>query len=183
MKKFFATLVIAIVAMSASAQTYIGGGLGFSTTDKEGSEDNLTQFTLAPEVGYNLSDKWAIGMAINYTYAKQGSSANAIGVAPYARYTVAKAGNFSFYIDGEFQFASVKHEDEDAQNGWSLGLKPGVRFDVNKNIFLTATVGFFGYQDTNDINGEKTFGFGFNGAGYDNFSGSNGLKLGIYYNF
>lgn len=183
MKKFFATLVIAIVAMSASAQTYIGGGLGFTTTDQEGHDKNLTQFTLAPEVGYNLSDKWAIGLSLEYQYAKEETSTNGIGVAPYARYTVAKIGNFSFYVDGEFTFLSVKAEDEDAQNGWSLGLKPGVRFDVNDKIFMTASVGFLGYADTNDINGKKTFGVGLNGSGYNYFGGTAGLKLGIYYNF
>lgn len=185
MKKFIATFVIVLAAIGASAQTYLGGGFSFSSTDVSGEDKSITQITLAPEIGYNLDNKWAIGLGVGYTYAKQESSYNIISVAPYVRYTVAKTGIVSFFIDGEFQFASAKPEEGDSSTGWSLGLKPGVRFDITKKIFATASVGFLGYQDTADFNGEKTFGFGFSGNGMNYFGSDNGpgLKLGLYYNF
>ncbi|MDY4854182.1 MAG: outer membrane beta-barrel protein [Prevotella sp.] len=182
MKKVIATLVIALATISASAQTYLGGGISFSSTDMEGKDKSLTQFTITPEIGYNLDEKWALGLGVGYSYAKQES--NTIMVAPYVRYTVAKAGICSFFIDGEFAFASKKPEDGDSSTGWSLGVKPGVRFDITKKLFATASLGFLGYQDTSDFDGKKTFGFAFSGNGSNSFNDFNsGLKLGLYYNF
>lgn len=184
MKKIIATFAIVLSAISASAQTYVGGSLGFTSTDVKGEEKSVTQIAIAPEVGYNLNEKWALGIAVGYSYTKQESSLNMISVAPYARYTVAKAGKFSFYVDGEFAFASAKPEEGDSFTGWSLGLKPGVRFAITDKISATASLGFLGYQDSADFDGEKTFGFAFSGNGSDHFSSFNsGLKLGLYYNF
>lgn len=70
MKKFIATFVIVLAAIGASAQTYLGGGFSFSSTDVSGEDKSITQITLAPEIGYNLNNKWAIGLGVGYTYAK-----------------------------------------------------------------------------------------------------------------
>lgn len=115
--------------------------------------------------------------------SNQETSLSAIEVAPYVRYTVAKCGICSFFVDGEFAFASVKPENGDSSTGWSLGVKPGVRFDITKKIFATASLGFLGYQDTSDFNDKKTFGFAFSGNGADRFASNAGLQLGLYYNF
>ena len=184
MKKFIATFVIALATISASAQTYIGGGIGFTSTDKKGKDKSLTDFTFTPEIGYNLDEKWALGIGVGYSYTKQESSINSITVSPYARYTVAKVGICSFFIDGEFSFASIKPENVDSSTGWSLGVKPGVRFDITKKLFATASLGYLGYIDTSDFDGEKTFGFAFSGNGGNYLANNNsGLKLGLYYNF
>lgn len=184
MKKIMVSLVLVLVAISASAQTYVGGTFGFTSTDIKDQDKSLTQFTLAPEIGYNLDDSWAIGIGIGYSYAKQEISTNTISVSPYVRYTVAKFGICSFFVDGEITFASSKPEKMDALSGWSLGFKPGVRFDITKNIFATASLGFFGYQDSSDFDGTKTFGLLVSGKGTNYFSEINsGLKLGLYYEF
>ena len=59
-----------------------------------------------------------------------------------------------------------------------------VRFDITKKLFATASLGYLGYIDTSDFDGEKTFGFGFSGHGGNYLANNNaGLKLGLYYNF
>lgn len=184
MKKIIATFAIVLAAVSASAQTYVGGSVGFTSTDVKGEDKSVTSLCIAPEVGYNLNEKWALGIGVGYYYTKQESSLNMISVAPYARYTVVKSGKFSFFVDGEFSFVSAKPEEGDSYTGWSLGLKPGVRFDITEKIHATASLGFLGYQDVSDYNGKKTFGFAFCGGGSDYFQNYNsGLKLGLYYNF
>ena len=71
-----------------------------------------------------------------------------------------------------------------ASTGWSLGVKPGVRFDITKKLFATASPGFLGYQDTSDFDGNKTFSFVFSGNGSSSFNDFySGLKLGLYYSF
>lgn len=174
MKKLFMMAVMAIVAVSASAQVYVGGSLGFKSVDKEGEDDSRNTFTIAPEVGYNLGDAWAIGATLNFGYDKQGdASATTIGIAPYARYNFARIDKVRFFVDGVVEFESYKPKDVDAMNGWGIGVKPGVAFDLNDKVSLIAHVGYLGYADTHKIDGKKTFGLNLD----------NNLSLGFYYNF
>ena len=57
MKKLVFTLVVAFMAIiSADAQVYVGGSFNL-THDKNA---DVTNFSIAPEVGYNLNENWAI---------------------------------------------------------------------------------------------------------------------------
>ena len=51
MKKLFMTLVAAVIAVSASAQVYIGGNAGIAST-KIGDQDSKTTYKVLPEIGY-----------------------------------------------------------------------------------------------------------------------------------
>ena len=190
MKKFYLTLVALVMTVAASAQGYVGGEVGFWRN----TDDNHTTFTLVPQIGYNISDKWAIGTEIGYAHDySDGWKTNAFEIAPYARYTVAKAGPVSFFLDGGFGFATAKakydgkyvEHESDSFNAWQIGITPGVKVSLAKNVDFIASVGFLGYRDNDDIElenaasynspfGEKGFGFHFN---------SNDLKFGVVYNF
>lgn len=194
MKKFYLTLVALIMTVAASAQVYVGGEVGFWRN----ADDNHTTFTIAPQIGYTLSDKWAIGTEIGYNHKYQNHlSVNGFEVAPYARYTVAKAGPVSFILDGGFGFSTNKAKyskdtrfgelsgESDSFNAWEVGITPGVKVSLAKNVDFIASLGFLGYRDNDDIDkdnaasvsstfGEKGFGFRFN---------SNDLKFGVIYNF
>lgn len=70
--------------ISADAQVYVGGSFNL-THDKN---TDVTNFTIAPEVGYNLNKTWAIAAEIGYTHFKNGElKANAFNFAPYARFS------------------------------------------------------------------------------------------------
>lgn len=174
-----------LVAIVASAQVYVGGQVGFWRN----ADDNHTTFNIVPEVGYTLSDKWAIGIGLGYGYGyNDGFKTNVFGVSPYARYTVAKLGPVSFLLDGGFDFNTVslkaKHGDSDSYNAWAVGVTPAVKVNLSKNIDFIASVGFLGYRDYDDtgvkgfdyssVYGEKGFGFSLSG---------NDLKFGVIYNF
>lgn len=67
--------------------------------------------------------------------------------------------------------------DSDAQVSWRVGVQPGVKVSLAKNVDFIAHMGFLGYQDSDDGNspyGEDGFGFKFSG---------NNLNFGILYNF
>lgn len=179
MKKFLFTLVAAVITLTASAQVYVGGEVNFWRN----WNDNHTTFGLVPEIGYNLSDNWAIGTKIGYAYNYQdGTKVNGVEVAPYARYTFAKFDAVSLFVDGGFGFmtykVSPKHgKSSDSQNGWEIGLTPGVKVDLTSKLSFVAHVGFFGYRDADDSNcawGEDGFGLDLDG---------NNLNFGLYYNF
>lgn len=208
MKKLFVTICLAVAAMAANAQTYVGGELGFWRNGEDGN--NKTSFTLAPELGYNLDDTWALGIKLgyNYNYAGAGNfnignvvsaeghvTRNTFTVEPYVRASYAKFGPVRLFIDGGFAFATYKDkytatvndksqsESNDAHNAWQVGFKPGVALDLNDHFSFIAHAGFLGYRhsDPSKYNNALEDGAYGNGWGFD-FK-TNGLTFGFLYNF
>lgn len=184
MKKFFTIALVAMMAMTANAQVYVGGGIGFETASQDGNSE--TFFKIMPEVGYNLNENWAVGIALGYNESKTTlkeanikttAKIKAFEIAPYARYTFAKFDMVNLFVDGTVDYL---HTDivGDKTNTFSVGLKPGVAVNLNDKLSFVAHVGFLGYQNAKeDYEGAKavnTFGL--------NLDGSN-LTFGVYYNF
>lgn len=194
MKKLFLSLIVAVCSLAASAQAYVGGQVGlWRNTDA-----NHTSFNLAPELGYKLSNQWDLGLSIGFAHDyNKGLKLNGFEVDPYVRYTVAKAGPVSFFLDGGFGFATAKAKKgdrkSDSYNMWQIGIKPGVKVSLSKKVDFIASMGFLGYRDNDDVKvtgigdlddfvedaipsvyGEKGFGFDFK---------TSNLKFGLIYNF
>lgn len=110
---------------------------------------------------------------------------NSFEVDPYARWSFVKFGPVKLFLDMGFGINTYKvkgevmgHDvDGDAQVGWRVGVQPGVKVSLAKNIDFIAHMGFLGYQDADD----DFSSYGENGFGL-NFSGNN-LNFGILYNF
>ena len=175
MKKFLLSLAAVLFTITASAQVYVGGEVGFWRN----FNDNHTSFTLKPEVGYNLSDKWALGIEVGYGHDyDQGLKLNGFTVSPYARFSYATFGPVTLFLDGGFGLNTYKVKDADDSNiGWQIGIQPGVKVSLAKNIDFVAHMGFLGYRDADT----GFCQFGEDGFGFD-FSGQN-LTFGLYYNF
>jgi len=176
MKKIVMLLFVVCAAMTVSAQVYVGGTAGFWRNDKDDADE--TSFTIAPEIGYNFNEKWALGAELGYTYAKDpDSKTNTVFIAPYARYTYCETGIVRLFLDGGVGFASTKIADERV-NGYEIGIKPGVAIKLNDTFSLITKVGFLGYRDdyyTPGFSGE-TSGFGLNLSGTD-------VRFGFQVNF
>ncbi len=140
------------MSLTASAQVYVGGEVGV-WHDNDAEE---TTFTIAPEVGYQLDSKWALGIGLSY--ADMGAS-EALGVNPYARYSAAKFGPVTFFLDGGFELASYKYGDADAETAWNVGIKPGLKVGLSEKLDFIAHCGFLGYQDSDIPEIESGFGF------------------------
>lgn len=177
MKKIFLTLMVMVAAVAANAQVWVGGSLGFwSNSDAEG-EQTKTQFSIAPEVGYDLSEDWSIAIALNYELYKfdEIDDVTGFGVNPYARYNFVKAGALKLFLDGGFEVASVDG-GSDTYTLWNVGIKPGISYSLNDKFSLVAHFGFLGYQDCDDeISSlfQKGFGLKFD----------NNISFGVYYAF
>ena len=66
MKKFVILLFVAMAALSAKAQVYVGGTVALWHND----DLDATTFALNPEVGYNLNEKLAIGGVLTFAHSK-----------------------------------------------------------------------------------------------------------------
>ena len=154
MKKIFAVALVAMMTMTANAQVYVGGGIGFQTSSNDGNSE--TTIKILPEIGYNLDENWAVGIAVGY-----GENQTKINV----------------FVDGTVDYA---HADADGlkSNSFGVGVKPGVAVNLNDKLSFVTHFGFLGYQyDKLDVDGAKatnTFGFDLDG---------NNLTFGLYYNF
>ena len=183
MKKIFAIALVAMMTLTVNAQVYVGGGVGLLTSSYDGNSE--TYFSILPEIGYNINEDWAVGIAVGYGEAK--SKVNVAGVkvtekvktfqiAPYARYTFAKFDKVNLFVDGSVgykheNFAGVK------TNTFAVGFKPGVAVNLNDKLSFVAHVGFLGYENEKikgDDKSTNTFGVALDGSN---------LSFGVYYNF
>ena len=169
MKKIILTALVAIASITANAQVWVGGQLGFSVTNNDATDKNFTEFTIAPEIGYSLSDKWDIAIALGDKYSKPEDidATNDFFVNPYARYTFFQTGKVGFFLDGGF---SIQAGDSPTQ--WGVGLRPGVKFAASDKVTFVASFGGLGYKKVEDE--YSKFGFNVNG---------NALQFGCYYSF
>ena len=183
MKKFFVMAVMAIMAIGASAQWYVGGNLDFGQTKADGVK--TTTFGIAPEVGYNFSENWAFGGTLDLGYTKQsGVKTTMIQVNPYARYTYFRSSSnlISLFVDGGVEFGAgwTSYSDESSKTAciYGLGFRPGLSINIAENFSFVTHVGFIGYKGAN--NAAKASGYGTKAGVSLN---SNDITFGFYYNF
>ena len=74
MKKIVLSVIVALIAITANAQVYVGGtfGVGSDKVETEGTEVKNTTFKILPEVGYELNEDWSVGTVVGYEYNKSG---------------------------------------------------------------------------------------------------------------
>ena len=206
MKKIMMIAAMMVAAVSANAQVWIGGEVGFNTTTNTlkingvSTDETTNNFTIAPEIGYNLSDKWAVAMKIGFAHSGNNAevaallanngmpgvgevATNAFMINPYARYTFVKAGNFSAFVDGGIGYASTHVNGLDFINNVNMikvGFNPGVAYAISPKVGLVAHLGDLSYQNTwckvknADIKVSE---------GKFNVSLWNSISFGAYYNF
>lgn len=192
MKKIFALAVLAIASLSASAgDFYVGGSLGYMHEGSKMTEDGATPSTntisILPEIGYNLSDKWAVGTVIGYNYMHycgHDMSGHMFQVSPYARYTFFRSSNdlLSLFVDGGVDFGAgwSSYGDDNSKTAciYGIGLRPGLSVNITENFSFVTHIGFVGYKGANSA--AKLSGYGTKGGiSLD----SNDITFGFYYNF
>ncbi|NDV68387.1 outer membrane beta-barrel protein [Dysgonomonas sp. 25] len=163
MKKllFIAILLFSIcftMKAQEAGQKWIGGGISFST-DKQRHADRANNFTFIPEIGYQLSERWGIGVSLGYKHQEHISRDisgpyktiyNGFEVNPFARYTFFKKDIISLFADGGVGYSHLKATDGYYSDyRLSVGIRPGIALDISENIRFTSKIGFFGYQNIN----------------------------------
>ena len=183
MKKIMMTLAAVAVAATMNAQVYVGGSLGFETTSHDGNTN--TSFKLLPEIGYNLDDNWAVGIAFGYSENKDTEEVGNVEVSvknkkfiinPYARYTFAKFDKVNVFVDGGLEYAHYDNHGS-KNNSFGIGVRPGVAVNLNDKLSFVSHIGWLGYKNSkDDYDGAKaanTFGIDL----------SSNVSFGLYYNF
>ena len=193
MKKIILSAIVAVCAISANAQIWAGGSVGFNVGKHADGADNITKFEIAPEVGYNVSDNLAVALELGFTSQngafdaegypegqnKYNKSLTSFRVNPYARYTFAESGIAKFFVHGGMSFTTY---NQDRGNTIGFGVRPGVAIELSEKVSVVTKLGYVGYKFQSKKAGQGTeLGSKGNvfGMGIDNTA----LSFGIYYNF
>ena len=204
MKKIMMTMAALAVAVTMNAQAYIGGNLGFSTSkDKTNpaDEQTVTGFTIQPEFGYQLDDKFGVGIVLGYQSNKtkhEGTinnvaystdvKASAFSIKPYLRYQCFTAGKFNVFVDGGLNFTTISRDNMKNEMDFGLFVSPGIAYSVNEKWSIVAHLNdmfTFGYskQAIPDVDGApdapSSISAGLSTGGFTLGS----LTFGVYYNF
>lgn len=183
MKKIILAAIAAVSVFTAGAEDFaVGGSVSLWRNDTQ----KTTDFSIVPEISYDLDSKWTIGTAIGFSHSETNTAGgkykgNFFVFQPYARYTFFRYQKVSLFADGRFGInagsAKIGGHKTDTAVAWNLGITPGVSFDINSKFSVEAHLGFLGYKGAND-EAEPAYnrGFGFT------FS-SNDLSLGVLYHF
>lgn len=210
MKKFILSALVAVAAINANAQFYLGGSLGFTSTKNaveynyEGNKTKFdatnTNFNIAPEIGYKFDDKMAVGLSIGFTTGKEGDiedkdaslKANAFTIQPYFRYTFVKWNKVSLFADVELGLAfgkvtneyieeSVTYSSDTKVNDFHIAIVPGVAYQASDAISVVAKLGNgLGYWSST-IKPNDNIKQTASEFGLD--VNTLGLTIGVYYNF
>lgn len=165
MKKLVLTLALVFGMLTASAQFFVGGQLGLTYDN----DTENTTFRIAPEFGYAFNDAWTVAGMIGYTHM---DNYNSFYIAPYARWTFFTKDFVSLLVDGGFGISTGKHKGASSVNGFEIGFKPGIAFNLTDEFSLVAHCGFLGYRDK--YNGSSVSGLSLTG---------NDLSVSLYYKF
>ena len=162
-KLIISILALASIAFSANAQIYVGGLAGFDLT-APGSSTAFT-FQLSPEVGYNISDKFATGVALNMTPSvdsaqKVSMSTFTWNIQPYARFKFFNIGNLNLFGDAAVALGttgvSTKIEGITETSNpvfqWSVGFYPGISYNFTQNWSVVTRIAGISYGGSKDAN-------------------------------
>lgn len=155
MKKVLLVLALALVAFTAKAQLYVGGSIAFDTVG--GFNINL-----APEVGYNLNDDMAVGLAVGLGFG----GGTTVAATPYFRYYFLDWGPAILFADAQFTYQYANYGGGATANSWGIGICPGIAVPVGGGFSVVTHFARLGYYG-------GAFGLSFN----------RGASIGVYYEF
>ena len=152
MKKVFLAAVAALVSFTLSAQIYVGGSCSFASTSSEDkvadTHAKTNSFVFAPNAGYWLSDKLAVGAYLNLTAGRPADKTSrfGIGITPYARYILLSfdkfnllaEGGLSFYTQNDKNTATSGTTIKSTNTSFGIYAEPVVTYALNENITLEA---------------------------------------------
>ncbi len=175
MKKILLVAICALAAVCCNAQFFVGGTFGVATS-KTGDSDRVTTFSIAPTVGYGVSDNFDLGLELGYDYAEMGSlTVNNFNLGAFARYNFVKLDNFNIFGEAAIDYLYNKVQDGDGIGGVGVFIRPGVSYMVSDNLQILAKTNLFSYSH-----------YSFEGEGINNTGFGidlTNIQLGIIYRF
>lgn len=148
MKKLFSTLltllVISLSTVSAQQKgdIYVGGNLGFgvSSVILEGESATAAEFTVQPNVGYFVADKFMVGLGLGYSVTGGDGATHTLAVGPKLSYFVPICDKLYYTPSLDILFCYVASEGFGIP-GFGLGVNiVGLEYQPTERIGLSASL-------------------------------------------
>lgn len=192
MKSFIALLAALIFSLMVNAQeetnkfqieegswslgglVSIGGGNREDVDMDPYQNSNSFGFILRPEVGYFISDNFALGLSIGYSYARtkydgeelrDKSIRHGVMFSPYVRKFIPISPKLAFALMGSLNYRYDQYKnigdrnlDKTEINTYGVNLRPGFSYLLSNRLTLDATIGnvYYSYMSQHD-NGREDF--------------------------
>ena len=153
-KALLLTLFSSVAILTASAQVWIGGEMYYKSNSATLSDIEVNSnksVGIMPEVGYRMSDKWAVALRLEYSHADNGTinleqqtltgNVNQFSIRPFVRYTLYKTGQLGFHLDGGPGYSMLNISGYSSFNTIDVALGPALTYDLNHHWSLTAHLG------------------------------------------
>lgn len=165
---------------------FISGSFNIGSSKYTNGNYKESSFSVAPSVGFFVTDNIAIGGTIGYGSSKitenEGDAdikVNALSVGAFGRYYTTPASKFSVFGQLGVAYTSTDYDALDyKENGFDVVLSPGVSYFLNNNFAIEASWGALSYTNSKpDFDGAETsnsFEFGLD---------LNNINFGLLYKF
>lgn len=190
MKKVLFAIAALATSLTASAQLWVSGSLGFGSQSSWGYDDSMSSWEFKPAIGYALDDALEVGLELGISGENYGKDTwcgeqNSIkfSIAPFARYTFLSEGDFSMFLQGKVKYSydKTKYVSSDTEaKGWDFGvyIQPGIKYALTDNFSMVATLGGLSYTHNDPEKATKG-----TEQNYFAFQLYTGLSFGLVYSF
>jgi outer membrane protein len=203
------TVLLSVFCVSLNAQIFIEGSVGFTGSSQK-TDDGISitknsdnNFIFRPGVGKFISEKVAIGMDLDITYAFSTSSAaneskqtsTSIGASTYVRYYAISWNKFSVFGQGELGFSFLQGQltvdgtktDYLDANTYYFRITPGLSYDISERLQLQTSInvlslGYFYVKSDNGTSENTRSSVAF-GAGLDDIFTLGNITVGAIFKF
>lgn len=137
MKKVLLIMALCLVAFTAKAQLYVGGGMSF-----QAGQGGTAIINLAPELGYSFNDNMSVGGILGFSTG----NANTLTLNPYFRYSFVKFSNVKLFADADLSLQMVTNPAANTTTTvFGIGVRPGISYSPARHISFAAHLGRIGY--------------------------------------
>ena len=167
MKKSLLALIFAaaFVVPALAENMWVGGSFGYNSQNDSYSYDggdykySTTSWSIEPEFGYSLNEKWDIGVDLAYA-STQGADrllgveipwydiqvdTKEMGIAPFARFHVAQIAGVDVMLKGSVFYASGEAKFDGGKvdyTGYGVSIAPVISYSINETWSIGATLNF-----------------------------------------
>ncbi len=181
MKAFLITTLFSFVLLSGQAQItknnwLVGGAANFSSSVQKvnNNTDKLkaTNFSILPNIGYFIADKFAVGVSPGITFGKSKdnyleSSFTSYKISPFARYYFLDTENITnLFLQGSFGYGLIRTRDSNNNlakskyTTYSIMAGPVIYFNTSVGLEFTAGWNYFKTINEKSSNGSLLLGIG-----------------------
>ncbi len=205
MKKSLVALLFAVAlvapAFAAEKNMWVGGSFGYASNNQElnGQTDSTTVWSIEPQFGWTIIDRWDIGLDFAYGRAQNVNSVYGVSIpnflthveaevttiAPFVRYYLGKVAGVDVILKGSIFYSKTDLEQDgfslDA-SAYGISIAPIISYSINEEWSIGARLNFaelsfLHASGDNDYFDAKNEQFGFN------LNGGSIINIGLSYHF